>query len=156
MPCVHRYSASSTTSCIVHGAISSTTRIVTVQSALPFASSQCHQCCLVHHFLCFCLAVRYTPIRAPLWPSSRVRVFKPQKRAHTPTCPRRCNKCKSTGKVVGAKCNTCGGHKVIHGTDDLTIEVEPGMDDGHEIVFPRAADQSVAPPIVSCILLHFV
>jgi hypothetical protein len=52
MRCVHRYSAISTTSCIVHGAISSTTRIVTVQSALPFALSQCHQCCLVHRPRC--------------------------------------------------------------------------------------------------------
>eukprot|EP00038_Savillea_parva_P017334 m.19896 g.19896 ORF g.19896 m.19896 type:complete len:379 (+) comp3733_c0_seq1:58-1194(+) len=53
-----------------------------------------------------------------------------------------CNKCKSTGKVVKAKCRTCGGHKVVHGTDDLVIEVEAGMDNGHEIVFPRAGDQS--------------
>jgi DnaJ-related protein SCJ1 len=44
--------------------------------------------------------------------------------------------------VVTTKCTTCGGRKVIHGTDDITIEVEPGMDTGHEIVFPRAGDQS--------------
>lgn len=40
------------------------------------------------------------------------------------------------------KCRTCGGHKVVHGTDDLTVEVEAGMDNGQEIVFPRAGDQS--------------
>lgn len=40
------------------------------------------------------------------------------------------------------KCRTCGGKRVVHGTDDLTIEVEQGMDNGHEIVFSRAGDQS--------------
>jgi len=52
-----------------------------------------------------------------------------------------CNRCKGTGKIVKAKCRTCGGHKVVHGTDDLIVEVEAGMDTGHEIVFPRAGDQ---------------
>jgi DnaJ-class molecular chaperone len=31
---------------------------------------------------------------------------------------------------------------VIHGTDELDIEIEKGMADGQEITFPRAADQS--------------
>lgn len=52
-----------------------------------------------------------------------------------------CERCGGKGKVISAKCPTCSGKKVIHGTDDLTVDVEKGMLDGQETLYPRAADQ---------------
>lgn len=53
-----------------------------------------------------------------------------------------CPKCGGKGKTIKKKCPTCRGRKVIHGTDDLTIDIEKGMPDGHRLTFPRAGDQS--------------
>jgi len=53
-----------------------------------------------------------------------------------------CPKCGGKGKMVKKKCPTCRGRKVIHGTDDIQIDIEKGMPDGHRITFPRAGDQS--------------
>jgi len=53
-----------------------------------------------------------------------------------------CEKCGGNGKIVKARCPVCAGRKVVHGTDDITLEIEQGMQDGEELVFPRAGDQS--------------
>lgn len=56
--------------------------------------------------------------------------------------PASCEKCGGNGKIVKARCPVCAGRKVVHGTDDITLEIEQGMQDGEELVFPRAGDQS--------------
>jgi DnaJ-related protein SCJ1 len=53
-----------------------------------------------------------------------------------------CDVCGGKGKIVKSRCPVCAGKKVVHGTDDITIEIEKGMPDGHKLTFPRAADQS--------------
>lgn len=53
-----------------------------------------------------------------------------------------CHKCGGKGKIIKAKCLTCKGAKVIHGTDDLLIEIEKGMADGQQLTFSRAGDQT--------------
>lgn len=53
-----------------------------------------------------------------------------------------CEKCGGTGKIIKTRCPTCGGRKVVHGCDDITLEIEQGMQDGEELVFQRAGDQS--------------
>lgn len=52
-----------------------------------------------------------------------------------------CEKCNGKGKTVTSKCPTCGGEKVMHGTDELRVTIEKGMADGEQITFPRAGDQ---------------
>jgi len=52
-----------------------------------------------------------------------------------------CDVCNGKGKIVKSKCAVCSGKRVVHGTDDITIDVERGMADGHRITFPRAGDQ---------------
>lgn len=53
-----------------------------------------------------------------------------------------CDVCNGKGKIVKSRCPVCSGKKVIHGTDDIVIEIERGMPDGHRVTFPRAGDQS--------------
>ncbi len=57
-----------------------------------------------------------------------------------------CEKCGSKGKVVTSRCPTCGGDKIIHGTDELLVTVERGMADGQQIVFPRAGTNPIPWP----------
>jgi len=52
-----------------------------------------------------------------------------------------CDSCGGQGKTIAKKCSRCDGQKVIHGTDTITIDIEKGMADGQEILFPRAGDQ---------------
>lgn len=51
-----------------------------------------------------------------------------------------CDACGGKGKVASSTCPHCHGTKVETGEETLTISVERGMPDGHEIVFPRAGD----------------
>jgi len=52
-----------------------------------------------------------------------------------------CEKCNGKGKIVKTRCTVCAGRKVVHGCDEITIDVERGMRNGEEIVFPRGGDQ---------------
>jgi DnaJ-class molecular chaperone len=45
-----------------------------------------------------------------------------------------CDKCGGKGKIVKGTCPVCKGHKVESGEDTITVIVEKGMRDGHEIV----------------------
>lgn len=56
--------------------------------------------------------------------------------------PRSCDECGGKGTTVKRVCTTCGGHKVIPDEEVITIYVERGMDNGDEIVFSEAGDQS--------------
>ncbi|TFK28105.1 DnaJ-domain-containing protein [Coprinopsis marcescibilis] len=53
-----------------------------------------------------------------------------------------CNDCGGRGRVIKKKCPHCQGSKVIDHTAHYTLEVTPGMPEGHEVVFDGEADQS--------------
>eukprot|EP00331_Platyophrya_macrostoma_P024763 CAMPEP_0176440590 /NCGR_PEP_ID=MMETSP0127-20121128/20665_1 /TAXON_ID=938130 /ORGANISM="Platyophrya macrostoma, Strain WH" /LENGTH=373 /DNA_ID=CAMNT_0017825151 /DNA_START=37 /DNA_END=1158 /DNA_ORIENTATION=- len=53
-----------------------------------------------------------------------------------------CPHCGGQGKQIKKKCPECKGNKVVRGSSTLTLEVERGMRDGHQVVFEMEADQS--------------
>ncbi|KAK0204788.1 hypothetical protein DFS33DRAFT_1322819 [Desarmillaria ectypa] len=53
-----------------------------------------------------------------------------------------CNECGGRGKVIARKCPHCDGHKVMDHTAHYTLEVTPGMPEGHEVVFEGEGDES--------------
>ncbi|KAI9184556.1 DnaJ- protein scj1 [Blastocladiella emersonii ATCC 22665] len=58
-----------------------------------------------------------------------------------------CGECGATGKVVKAKCPVCSGSKVERANSQITVTIERGMEDGHQIVFEHEGDAApdVAP-----------
>jgi DnaJ-related protein SCJ1 len=53
-----------------------------------------------------------------------------------------CNECGGRGKIIAKYCPHCGGQKVIDHTAHYTLEITPGMHEGHEVVFEGEADES--------------
>jgi DnaJ-related protein SCJ1 len=53
-----------------------------------------------------------------------------------------CNECGGRGKTVTKKCPHCQGNKLVDYTAAYTLDVTPGMPEGHEIVFEGEADES--------------
>ncbi|KAJ3517939.1 hypothetical protein NLJ89_g187 [Agrocybe chaxingu] len=53
-----------------------------------------------------------------------------------------CNECHGRGKVIKKVCPHCGGSKVVDHTAHYTLDVTPGMPEGHEVVFEGEADES--------------
>ncbi|KXN89110.1 hypothetical protein AN958_06311 [Leucoagaricus sp. SymC.cos] len=53
-----------------------------------------------------------------------------------------CNECNGRGKVIKRQCPHCSGNKVIEHTQELNLEITPGMPEGHEVVFEGEADES--------------
>jgi len=53
-----------------------------------------------------------------------------------------CNECGGRGKIIAKKCPHCNGNKVVDYTGHYTLEVSPGMPEGHEIVFEGESDES--------------
>ncbi|KEP52262.1 chaperone protein DnaJ [Rhizoctonia solani 123E] len=53
-----------------------------------------------------------------------------------------CNECGGRGKVIKKVCPHCHGHKVVDHTAEYTLDVTPGMPEGHEVVFEGEADES--------------
>ncbi|BFZ64670.1 DnaJ-related protein scj1 [Saitoella coloradoensis] len=53
-----------------------------------------------------------------------------------------CDKCGGKGKEIKHVCTTCHGSKVVRGTTEFEVEIEPGMMKGHKIVFEGEADES--------------
>lgn len=53
-----------------------------------------------------------------------------------------CNDCGGRGKVIKKVCPHCQGHKVIDHTAHYTLDITPGMPEGHEVVFEGEADES--------------
>eukprot|EP01116_Phalansterium_solitarium_P009013 TRINITY_DN23003_c0_g1_i1.p1 TRINITY_DN23003_c0_g1~~TRINITY_DN23003_c0_g1_i1.p1 ORF type:complete len:372 (+),score=141.99 TRINITY_DN23003_c0_g1_i1:129-1244(+) len=54
---------------------------------------------------------------------------------------RTCDKCNGKGRIAKSQCPFCKGSKVADGEETLTVIVERGMPDGHEIVFEQEADE---------------
>ncbi|KIY72343.1 DnaJ-domain-containing protein [Cylindrobasidium torrendii FP15055 ss-10] len=53
-----------------------------------------------------------------------------------------CNDCGGRGTVIKRKCPHCNGNKVIDWTPHYTLEITPGMPEGHEVVFHGEGDES--------------
>jgi len=53
-----------------------------------------------------------------------------------------CNECNGQGKVIKKQCPHCHGNKVVDHTAHYTLEITPGMPEGHEVVFEGEADES--------------
>jgi DnaJ-related protein SCJ1 len=45
-----------------------------------------------------------------------------------------CPKCRGKGKNIRRECHVCHGNKIVRGMEELTIYIEKGMPNGHEIV----------------------
>ena len=53
-----------------------------------------------------------------------------------------CNDCGGRGKVIKKVCPHCGGQKVVDHTAHYTLDITPGMSEGHEVVFEGEGDES--------------
>jgi len=53
-----------------------------------------------------------------------------------------CNECGGRGTVIKKACPHCQGNKVVDYTAHFTLEITPGMPEGHEVVFEGEADES--------------
>ncbi|KAK7454672.1 DnaJ-related protein scj1 [Stygiomarasmius scandens] len=53
-----------------------------------------------------------------------------------------CNECGGRGKRIHKKCPHCQGNKVVDHTAHYTLEITPGMPEGHEVVFEGEGDES--------------
>ncbi|KAG6820943.1 hypothetical protein H0H93_009179 [Arthromyces matolae] len=53
-----------------------------------------------------------------------------------------CNDCSGRGKIIKKQCPHCEGQKVVEHTAEYTLDVTPGMPEGHEVVFEGEADES--------------
>ncbi|KAF8920316.1 DnaJ-domain-containing protein [Mucidula mucida] len=53
-----------------------------------------------------------------------------------------CPDCGGRGKVIRRKCPHCNGQKVMDHTPHYTLEITPGMPEGHEVVFEAEGDES--------------
>ncbi|KAF8149982.1 hypothetical protein B0H34DRAFT_731981 [Crassisporium funariophilum] len=53
-----------------------------------------------------------------------------------------CNDCGGRGRVIKKVCPHCQGSKVVDHTAHYTLDITPGMPEGHEVVFEGEADES--------------
>ncbi|KAF9197197.1 DnaJ- protein scj1 [Haplosporangium sp. Z 27] len=53
-----------------------------------------------------------------------------------------CDQCGGKGKVIKEHCPVCHGNKVQRGSEQLTIVIEPGLEEGSSVLFDREADES--------------
>lgn len=54
---------------------------------------------------------------------------------------RTCDQCGGKGRIAKSQCPFCKASKVAVGEEELTVILERGMPDGHEIVFEQEADE---------------
>ncbi|RKO98023.1 hypothetical protein CXG81DRAFT_10596 [Caulochytrium protostelioides] len=52
-----------------------------------------------------------------------------------------CDACGGKGKMIEEVCSRCHGHRVRRGSHQITVELEAGMENGHQIVFENEGDQ---------------
>lgn len=53
-----------------------------------------------------------------------------------------CDQCNGKGKIITKACPHCSGAKVHDHTQTYTLEVTPGMPEGHEVVFEGEGDEN--------------
>jgi hypothetical protein len=46
----------------------------------------------------------------------------------------RCPKCRGKGKMIKKNCHVCQGNKIVKGLEEMSVYIEKGMPNGHEIV----------------------
>ncbi|KAF9468107.1 hypothetical protein BDZ94DRAFT_1247201 [Collybia nuda] len=53
-----------------------------------------------------------------------------------------CSDCGGRGTTIKKKCPHCSGNKIVDHTARYTLDITPGMPEGHEVVFEGEADES--------------
>lgn len=53
-----------------------------------------------------------------------------------------CNECGGRGTVIVKKCPHCNGDKVIEHIQHYTLDIDPGMPEGHDVLFDGEGDES--------------
>ncbi|KAH0833301.1 putative chaperone DnaJ [Lanmaoa asiatica] len=53
-----------------------------------------------------------------------------------------CNECGGRGTVIVKKCPHCNGEKVVEHVQHYTLDIEPGMPEGHDVLFDGEGDES--------------
>lgn len=53
-----------------------------------------------------------------------------------------CDECGGAGRVIKRRCPHCQGQKVMDYTAHYTLDITPGMPEGHEVIFEGEADES--------------
>lgn len=53
-----------------------------------------------------------------------------------------CDACGGRGKITKHLCPTCHGHRIVAGTTTLQLNVDRGLPEGAEVIFPGEADES--------------
>ncbi|KAI9566769.1 hypothetical protein HD554DRAFT_2112241 [Boletus coccyginus] len=53
-----------------------------------------------------------------------------------------CNECGGRGTVIVKKCPHCNGNKVVEYVQHHTLDIEPGMPEGHDVLFDSEGDES--------------
>lgn len=53
-----------------------------------------------------------------------------------------CNECGGRGTVIVKKCPHCNGEKVVEHIQHYTLDIEPGMPEGHDVLFDGEGDES--------------
>jgi molecular chaperone DnaJ len=53
-----------------------------------------------------------------------------------------CPYCKGTGQIIVEKCRVCGGHKYLEATEELNIEIQPGVATGDKIKFSNKGNMT--------------
>lgn len=53
-----------------------------------------------------------------------------------------CNECGGRGTMIVKKCPHCKGEKVVDHTQHYTLEIEPGMPEGHDVLFDGEGDEN--------------
>lgn len=53
-----------------------------------------------------------------------------------------CDKCGGQGQTIKKPCSACRGQRVVRKEVDVTVSIEPGMDEGKRVTFENEADES--------------
>jgi DnaJ-related protein SCJ1 len=64
-----------------------------------------------------------------------------------------CRKCEGSGKLASEPCPRCSGKKTLDGKVTVTVNVEPGMLEGHAFTFKEHAEQ-VPDAVSGDVILH--
>ncbi|EGR30284.1 hypothetical protein IMG5_135980 [Ichthyophthirius multifiliis] len=54
-----------------------------------------------------------------------------------------CNKCQGRGTIVFKQCNVCGGQKTVLSQEEMSFEIEKGIDEKQQIKFDGQADEYI-------------
>ena len=53
-----------------------------------------------------------------------------------------CSACNQTGQVCAEKCGRCGGQRTTQADVNIEARIEPGMQEGERLIFPRQCSES--------------